>query len=62
MNTKPPLGVIPKQLHDLYRFSELRNAIKRYIDAECGIPIEWVEEYNLLLRTRKSGEGLDEDN
>ncbi|MCY8916272.1 hypothetical protein [Bacillus atrophaeus] len=56
--TKPPIGVIPKQLHDLYRVTELKNAIKRYIDAGCGIPTEWVEEYNLLLRSSKSGGGI----
>lgn len=60
--TKPPIGVIPKQLHDLYKVSELKNAIKRYIDAGFAIPIEWVEEYNLLLRSSKSGEGLHENN
>lgn len=45
---KPPLGVMPRRLHDEKRREELQAAIIRY--AEAGQPVDpaWVEEYNEL--------------
>ncbi|MGE9751377.1 hypothetical protein ACQP3R_00265 [Bacillus inaquosorum] len=48
--TKPPLGVIPKWLHDERRAEELKAAIDRRLSANWHIPPEWIEEYNLLIR------------
>ena len=47
---KPPLGLIPKKLHDervkIERFNEVCGAISRYYNAGMKIKIEWIEEYN----------------
>ncbi len=42
---KPPLGIIPKKIHDEKRFKELCAAIKRYQVANLPIPAEWWDEY-----------------
>lgn len=46
---RPPLGVIPRYLHNETRFTELRNAIVRYLDGYRYIDPEWIAEYNELL-------------
>jgi hypothetical protein len=52
-STKPPLGLIPKTIHDnlvkVERFKEVCGAIARYYDARLMIKIEWIEEYNELV-------------
>jgi hypothetical protein len=53
MAVKPPLGIMPKKYHDEKRFIELCGAIKRYYDAEFPIPIEWIEEWNELVKARQ---------
>ena len=48
---KPPLGVMPRRIHDEKRRQELAGAIIRYMmDGEMVVPTEWVEEYNELTR------------
>lgn len=47
---KPPLGVMPKCIWDDKRFNMIALAIKRYLKSNCKIPIEWVEEYNSLIK------------
>jgi len=44
MNTKPPIGLMPRWLHDEIRAEEIQEAIRRYRVADYPIPIEWVEE------------------
>lgn len=50
---KPPLGLIPKKIHDelvtVERFNEVCGAIARYYNAGMKIPIEWIEEYDELV-------------
>ena len=46
---KPPLGLMPKNLHNEIRFDEVRFAIGRYKQAGLPIPLIWVEEYNAFL-------------
>lgn len=46
---KPPIGLMPKYLHDEKRFIDVCAAICRYYDEGCQIPIEWIEEYNELI-------------
>jgi hypothetical protein len=46
---KPPLGLMPKRIHDESRLDEISEAIKRYIAEKKEIPIEWIEEYRSLL-------------
>jgi hypothetical protein len=41
---KPPLGVMPEFLHKEYRLKELREAVKRYIEAGIEYPEEWSDE------------------
>ena len=53
MSKKPPLGLRPKRFSDIERLNEIRSAISRYYDAELPIPIEWIEEYNQLLKQNK---------
>lgn len=47
---KPPLGLIPKDIHDLHRQLEIREAMMRYLDAGMDIPQEWVNEYRELMK------------
>ena len=51
---KPPLGLIPKTFHEeqvnRVRFNEVCGAINRYYSAGKEINLEWVEEYNELVR------------
>ena len=44
MNNKPPIGIMPRWLHDEKRAMEIKEAIRRYQAADYPIPIEWVEE------------------
>ena len=46
---KPPLGLMPKNLHEEVRFYDICAAISRYYNVEWKIPIEWVKEYNELI-------------
>ncbi|CAF1802794.1 hypothetical protein HUS59_16995 [Bacillus velezensis] len=57
--TKPPLGVMPNWLHNERRAEDLKAAINRCIDANCEIPAEWIEEYNLLISSIRA-EGVNE--
>jgi hypothetical protein len=48
-----PIGLIPKWIRQEERLNEVGWAIKRYYDAGLEIPIEWVEEYNELIKVKK---------
>lgn len=47
---KPPLGITPKYVKNLERRQEILDAVSRYVEANMQIPIEWVEEYNELIK------------
>lgn len=47
---KPPLGVKPRWLHDEQRLQDLGGAIYRYLSDKMPIQIDWIEEYNEILR------------
>ena len=49
-NTKPPLGVMPRDLHDEARLRELLEAVLSYLDAKRKIDPEWIQEINDLLK------------
>ena len=49
-NVKPPLGIIPAKLFYETRIEELKQAMRRRVDADMSVPLEWVEEYNELIR------------
>ena len=48
---KPPLGVIPKFIMMLTRLDDIKAAIDRYSKVNKPIPIEWIIEYNELVRS-----------
>jgi hypothetical protein len=50
---KPPLGIMPRYIHDEQRLNDLCLAINRYITGNKAIPIEWIEEYNELVKRLK---------
>jgi hypothetical protein len=47
---KVPLGVSPKYIWDEQRIQDLKGAIERYTQANLQVPIEWVDEYNTLVK------------
>lgn len=49
----PPIGIMPKWLHDFNRLRDVQCAIVRRYEAELPIPLEWVEEYNELVVAHK---------
>lgn len=51
---KPPLGLMPKYLHDEKRFEDIRNAMGRYTDVGKVVPQEWIEEEKELLKVMKN--------
>lgn len=59
-NSKPPIGIIPKDIFKLERLKDVTKAIDRRIKAEWAIPIEWVEEYNELTEEVQSAVGKEE--
>lgn len=48
-----PLGIMPKRLHEEIRFKELGSAIYRMLAAYQEVPVEWIEEYNDLVKLYK---------
>ena len=57
---KPPLGLRPRWICDDERASDIRVAIGRYLEYGCKpIPIEWIEEYNEIIKRSQEGERLD---
>lgn len=49
---KPPLGVIPRKLHDEVRLNDLRKAILARAEKSLGISEDWVKEFNELIEKR----------
>lgn len=53
---KPPLGLIPKIYYyeqvKKKRLQEVCKVINRYYNAGLQINIEWVEEYNELIKNK----------
>lgn len=51
--TKPPIGLMPKKIHDekveMNRYIEVCSTIERYFNSDLKINIEWIEEYNELV-------------
>lgn len=45
----PPLGLMPRYIHDEKRITAIKAAIERYSEAHKAIPIEWITEYNELV-------------
>lgn len=47
---KPPIGLMPKQLHLKQRLEDIKLATKRYFDSSCEVPLKWIAEYNEILK------------
>ena len=57
MSKKPPLGLVPRNVHEQNRIFVIEKAIVRYVIAGMPIPVEWVEELvELYKRTEISYE------
>jgi len=50
---RPPLGVMPKFIWDRKRIDMIKGGIKRYIDADKPIPVDWITEYNGIIEGKK---------
>ena len=46
---KPPLGVTPTFIWIEQRLDILEKAIDKRLYTACDIPIEWIEERNILI-------------
>jgi len=46
---KPPIGIIPKGIHDRSRAVDIINAVQRYVQAGKSVPIAWIEELKVLI-------------
>ena len=53
---KPPIGIMPKWVHDAFRLQAVRDCIERYLEAGLMVRVEWIEEYNQLVM-----QGVKED-
>lgn len=51
--SKPPLGIIPKNIWKTERLSALKEAVNRYFNVNRLVPEEWIKEYNELLNEIK---------
>lgn len=51
MTDKPPIGLIPRHMHNRQRLSAIEEAIDRYIEVSKPIPAEWISEYCELVKT-----------
>jgi hypothetical protein len=51
----PPLGLIPKFIHDELRLISIQRAMSRYKDANKDIPLAWTKEYNELILKYNDG-------
>lgn len=41
---RPPIGLVPKTLHDRMRTFSIIDAMERYASANKPVPVEWVHE------------------
>jgi len=52
--TPPPIGLMPKAIHDTKRALSILEAIDRYATAAKPVPIEWVQELANLFPFQRS--------
>lgn len=50
----PPLGIMPRQIWESRRVMDILKAMDRYVEANTPIPLNWVEEYNELIKKLNS--------
>lgn len=47
---RPPVGILPKYLHDEKRMTTISIAITGYMGYGMEIPADWIKEYNTLAK------------
>jgi hypothetical protein len=47
---KPPLGIKPKFIREAQRAEDIKQAIYRYLSEGMVVPVEWLVEYNEILK------------
>jgi hypothetical protein len=52
--TRPPIGLMPKAIHDTKRALSILEAMDRYATAAKPVPIEWVQELATLFPSQRS--------
>ena len=52
--SKPPLGLVPRRLHDSRRVGEILEALSRYNEAGKPVPQEWLDELNEKIKKEES--------
>ena len=50
---KPPLGLVPRRIHNENRVSDIKQAVNRMFDADSCVDVAWIEEYNELCAMLK---------
>ena len=50
---KPPIGITPRGIWLMDRYEKLKSAIKRYMDADLNVSVEWITEFNQLQEELK---------
>ena len=46
---KPPLGLMPEEIHNQRRALDISKAMKRYSDANYTMPKQWIDELEYCL-------------
>jgi len=52
--TRPPVGLMPKTIHDTKRALSILDAMERYATAAKPVPVEWVHELATLFPYQRS--------
>ena len=58
--TKPPIGVVPRNIHNIDRARDILDAMSAYVLVEKTIPQIWFEELNELYGNENNIE-IDKD-
>lgn len=58
---KPPIGLMPRWVHDMQRAVDLVNAIDRYANAGMSIPKEWIDELKDKVAFKSSASCLQQN-
>lgn len=54
MSAEPPLGLKPRYIAEAQRMDDIKDAVKRYMDAGNPLSNEWIAEYNELAKRREA--------
>lgn len=48
-DNKPPIGIVPRYIHNSNRTVKILDAMERYSKASRSIPVEWIDELRDLI-------------